>query len=108
AESRGAGNMEGKEVLFGIPASALFATVTTDASCGAVNSMHDSFTPLGGLVPLLNIQLGEVIFGGVGAGLYGMLVFVLLAVFIAGLMVGRTPELLGKKIESREMKLAVL
>ncbi|HYV47168.1 MAG TPA: potassium-transporting ATPase subunit KdpA [Myxococcaceae bacterium] len=108
AESRGAGNMEGKEVRFGIPASALFATVTTDASCGAVNSMHDSFTPLGGLVPLLNIQLGEVIFGGVGAGLYGMLVFVLLAVFIAGLMVGRTPELLGKKIESREMKLAVL
>ncbi len=102
------GNMEGKEVRFGIPASALFATVTTDASCGAVNSMHDSFTPLGGLVPLVNIQLGEVIFGGVGAGLYGMLVFVLLSVFIAGLMVGRTPEYLGKKIESREIKLAML
>ena len=89
-------------------ASALFATVTTDASCGAVNSMHDSFTALGGLVPLVNIQLGEVIFGGVGAGLYGMLVMVILTVFIAGLMVGRTPELLGKKIEPREMKLAVL
>jgi K+-transporting ATPase ATPase A chain len=103
-----AGNMEGKEVRFGIPASALFATVTTDASCGAVNSMHDSFTPLGGLVPLVNIQLGEVIFGGVGAGLYGMLVFVLLSVFIAGLMVGRTPEYLGKKIEAREIKLAML
>ncbi|MCI0671824.1 MAG: potassium-transporting ATPase subunit KdpA, partial [Myxococcaceae bacterium] len=102
------GNMEGKEVRFGIPASALFATVTTDASCGAVNSMHDSFTPLGGLVPLVNMQLGEVIFGGVGAGLYGILVMVLLSVFIAGLMVGRTPEYLGKKIESREMKLAVL
>ncbi len=93
---------------FGIAASALFATVTTDASCGAVNSMHDSFNPLGGLVPLVNIQLGEVIFGGVGAGLYGMLVFVVLSVFIAGLMVGRTPEYLGKKIESREMKLAML
>jgi K+-transporting ATPase ATPase A chain len=103
-----AGNMEGKEVRFGIPASALFATVTTDASCGAVNSMHDSFTPLGGLVPLVNIQLGEVIFGGVGAGLYGMLIFVLLSVFIAGLMVGRTPEYLGKKIEAREIKLAML
>jgi K+-transporting ATPase ATPase A chain len=103
-----AGNMEGKEVRFGIADSALFATVTTDASCGAVNSMHDSFTPLGGLVPLVNIQLGEVIFGGVGAGLYGMLVFVLLTVFIAGLMVGRTPEYLGKKIEAREMKLAML
>jgi len=102
------GNMEGKEVRFGIANSALFATVTTDASCGAVNAMHDSFTPLGGLVPLVNIQLGEVIFGGVGAGLYGMLVFVLLSVFIAGLMVGRTPELLGKKIEAREMKLAML
>ena len=102
------GNMEGKEVRFGTAASALFATVTTDASCGAVNSMHDSFNPLGGLVPLVNIQLGEVIFGGVGAGLYGMLVFVVLAVFIAGLMVGRTPEYLGKKIESREMKLAML
>jgi K+-transporting ATPase ATPase A chain len=99
--------MEGKEVRFGTAASALFATVTTDASCGAVNSMHDSFNPLGGLVPLVNIQLGEVIFGGVGAGLYGMLVFVVLSVFIAGLMVGRTPEYLGKKIESREMKLAM-
>jgi len=102
------GNMEGKEVRFGVAGSALFATVTTDASCGAVNSMHDSFTPLGGLVPLVNIQLGEVIFGGVGAGLYGMLVFVVLSVFIAGLMVGRTPEYLGKKIEAREMKLAML
>jgi len=102
------GNLEGKEVRFGTAASALFATVTTDASCGAVNSMHDSFTPLGGLVPLVNIQLGEVIFGGVGAGLYGILVMVLLAVFIAGLMVGRTPEYLGKKIEGREMKLAML
>jgi len=102
------GNMEGKEVRFGTAASALFATVTTDASCGAVNSMHDSFNPLGGLVPLVNIQLGEVIFGGVGAGLYGMLVFVVLSVFIAGLMVGRTPEYLGKKIEGREMKLAML
>jgi K+-transporting ATPase ATPase A chain len=102
-----AGNMEGKEVRFGIAGSALFATVTTDASCGAVNAMHDSFTPLGGLVPLVNIQLGEVIFGGVGAGLYGMLVFVILAVFIAGLMVGRTPEYLGKKIEAREMQLAM-
>jgi len=103
-----AGNMEGKEVRFGTAASALFATVTTDASCGAVNAQHDSFNPLGGLVPLVNIQLGEVIFGGVGAGLYGMLVFVVLSVFIAGLMVGRTPEYLGKKIESREMKLAML
>lgn len=102
------GNMEGKEVRFGVPASALFATVTTDASCGAVNSMHDSFTALGGLVPLVDIQLGEVIFGGVGAGLYGMLVMVVLAVFIAGLMVGRTPEYLGKKIEAKEMKLAML
>ena len=102
------GNMEGKEVRFGVADSALFATVTTDASCGAVNSMHDSFTPLGGLVPLVNIQLGEVIFGGVGAGLYGMLVMVVLTVFIAGLMVGRTPEYLGKKIEAREMKLAML
>jgi K+-transporting ATPase ATPase A chain len=101
------GNMEGKEVRFGITASALFATVTTDASCGAVNSMHDSFNPWGGMVPLVNIQLGEVIFGGVGAGLYGMLVFVLLTVFIAGLMVGRTPEYLGKKIEVHEMKLAM-
>ena len=101
------GNMEGKEVRFGITNSALFATVTTDASCGAVNAMHDSFTPLGGMVPLVNISLGEVIFGGVGAGLYGMLVFVILTVFIAGLMVGRTPEYLGKKIEAREMKLAM-
>src|SRR5262249_26310992 len=101
------GNMEGKEVRFGIPGSALFAVVTTDASCGAVNSMHDSFTPLGGMIPLVNIQLGEVVFGGVGAGLYGVLIFVLLSVFIAGLMVGRTPEYLGKKIEAREMKLAM-
>ena len=108
AVSQTAGNMEGKEVRFGIANSALFATVTTAASCGAVNSMHDSFTPIGGLVPLLNIQLGEVIFGGVGAGLYGMLVMVLLSVFIAGLMVGRTPEYLGKKIEAREVKLAML
>jgi K+-transporting ATPase ATPase A chain len=102
------GNMEGKEVRFGVAASSLFATVTTDASCGAVNAMHDSFTPLGGLVPMVNIQLGEVVFGGVGAGLYGILVMVLLSVFIAGLMVGRTPEYLGKKIESREMKLAMM
>jgi potassium-transporting ATPase potassium-binding subunit len=104
----GLGNMEGKETRFGVAGSALYATVTTDASCGAVNSMHDSFNPLGGLVPLANIELGEVVFGGVGAGLYGMLVFVLLSVFIAGLMVGRTPEYLGKKIEAREMKLAML
>ena len=103
-----AGNMEGKEVRFGVANSALWATVTTDTSCGAVNSMHDSFTPLGGLVPLANIQLSEVVFGGVGSGLYGMLVYVLLAVFIAGLMVGRTPEYLGKKIEAREVKLAML
>jgi K+-transporting ATPase ATPase A chain len=102
------GNMEGKEVRFGIFNSALFATITTDASCGAVNSMHDSFTPLGGFVPLFNIQLGEIIVGGVGAGLYGMLVFVVLAVFIAGLMVGRTPEYLGKKIQSYEVKMAML
>jgi len=102
------GNMEGKEVRFGIANSALYATVTTDASCGAVNSMHDSFTPLGGLVPLVNMQLGEVIFGGVGAGMYGMLLFAILTVFIAGLMVGRTPEYLGKKIESKEMKMTVL
>jgi K+-transporting ATPase ATPase A chain len=102
------GNMEGKETRFGIANSALFATVTTDASCGAVNSMHDSFTPLGGMIPLLNIMLGEVIFGGVGAGLYGMLVFVILAVFIAGLMVGRTPEYLGKKIEAFDVKMAML
>ncbi len=102
------GNMEGKEVRFGIFNSALFATITTDASCGAVNAMHDSFTPLGGLVPLFNIQTGEVIFGGVGAGLYGMLVYVLLAVFIAGLMVGRTPEYLGKKVEAYDVKLVML
>jgi K+-transporting ATPase ATPase A chain len=108
AVSQADGNLEGKEMRFGVPGSALFATVTTDASCGAVNAMHDSFTPLGGLVPLVNIELGEVIFGGVGAGLYGMLVFVILSVFIAGLMVGRTPEYLGKKIEAREMKLAML
>jgi K+-transporting ATPase ATPase A chain len=102
------GNMEGKEVRFGIFNSALFATVTTDASCGAVNSMHDSFTALGGFVPLFNIQLGEIIVGGVGAGLYGMLIFVVLAVFIAGLMVGRTPEYLGKKIQSYDVKMAML
>ncbi|PTY07460.1 potassium-transporting ATPase subunit KdpA [Opitutaceae bacterium EW11] len=102
------GNMEGKEVRFGIFESALFATVTTDASCGAVNAMHDSLTPLGGLVPLFNMQTGEVIFGGVGAGLYGMLIFVVLAVFIAGLMVGRTPEYLGKKIEAYDVKLVML
>jgi K+-transporting ATPase ATPase A chain len=102
------GNMEGKEVRFGIANSALFATATTDASCGAVNSMHDSYTPLGGIVPLVNIMLGEVIFGGVGSGLYGILVFVILAVFIAGLMVGRTPEYLGKKIEAFDVKMAML
>ncbi|MBC7976283.1 MAG: potassium-transporting ATPase subunit KdpA [Myxococcales bacterium] len=102
------GNLEGKEVRFGIAASSLFAVVTTDASCGAVNSMHDSYTPLGGLVLLLNMQLGEVVFGGIGVGLTGMLVFAILAVFIAGLMVGRTPEYLGKKIEQREMKIAML
>ena len=102
------GNMEGKECRFGIGASALFATVTTDTSCGAVNSWHDSFMPLGGLVPLVNMQLGEIIFGGVGSGLYGMIVFVVLTVFIAGLMVGRTPEFLGKKIERREVQFAIL
>ena len=102
------GNMEGKEVRFGIANSSLFATATTDASCGAVNGVHDSFTPLGGMVPLVNIMLGEVIFGGVGSGLYGMLVFVILAVFIAGLMVGRTPEYLGKKIEAFDVKMAML
>jgi K+-transporting ATPase ATPase A chain len=100
--------MEGKEVRFGIAGSALFATVTTGASCGAVNSMHDSYTPLGGLVPLFNMLTGEVIFGGVGAGLYGMLMFAVLAVFIAGLMVGRTPEYLGKKIEKFEVQMAML
>ncbi len=102
------GNMEGKEVRFGIANSALFATVTTDASCGAVNSQHDSFTPLGGMVPLVNIMLGEMVFGGVGAGMYGMLIFVVLSVFIAGLMVGRTPEYLGKKIEAYDVKMAML
>jgi potassium-transporting ATPase potassium-binding subunit len=102
------GNMEGKEVRFGIANSALFATVTTDASCGAVNGMHDSFTPLGGLVPLVNIMLGEVIFGGVGSGLYGILIFCVLSVFIAGLMVGRTPEYLGKKIEAYDVKMSML
>jgi potassium-transporting ATPase potassium-binding subunit len=108
AATQPGGNMEGKEVRFGIVQSALFATVTTDASCGAVNSMHESFTPLGGLVPLFNIQTGEVIVGGVGAGLYGMLLFAILAVFIAGLMVGRTPEYVGKKIEQKEVKMAML
>jgi K+-transporting ATPase ATPase A chain len=108
AVAPGLGNMEGKEVRFGVASSALYATVTTDASCGAVNSWHDSFTPLGGLVPLFNIQMSEVVFGGVGAGLYGMLVMAILSVFIAGLMVGRTPEYLGKKIETREVKLAML
>jgi len=102
------GNMEGKEVRFGVANSALYATVTTDASCGAVNSLHDSFTPLGGLVPMVNMQLGEVVFGGVGAGLYGILVLVVLTVFIAGLMVGRTPEYLGKKIQAREVQMAML
>jgi len=102
------GNMEGKEVRFGIASSALFATITTDASCGAVNSMHDSFTPLGGMVPLVNIMLSETVFGGVGAGLYGILIYVVLAVFIAGLMVGRTPEYLGKKIEAYDVKMAML
>jgi potassium-transporting ATPase potassium-binding subunit len=102
------GNYEGKEVRFGIPGSTLFAVITTDASCGAVNSMHDSYTPLGGMIPLLNIQLGEIIFGGVGSGLYGMLLFAVLAVFIAGLMVGRTPEYLCKKIEQKEVKMAML
>jgi len=100
----GAGNMEGKEVRFGVSGSTLFAAITTAASCGAVNSMHDSYTPMGGLIPLVNIMLGEVVFGGVGAGLYGMLIYAILAVFIAGLMVGRTPEYLGKKIDAREMQ----
>ncbi len=108
SEAQSGGNMEGKEVRFGIANSALFATVTTDASCGAVNGMHDSFTPLGGMVPMVNILLGEVVFGGVGAGLYGMLVFVVMAVFIAGLMVGRTPEYLGKKIEAFDVQMAML
>jgi K+-transporting ATPase ATPase A chain len=108
SETNPGGNMEGKEVRFGIANSALYATITTDASCGCVNSMHDSFTPIGGLVPLVNMQLGEVIFGGVGAGLYGMIMMVILTVFIAGLMVGRTPEYLGKKIQSREVRMAML
>ncbi|MEK6299167.1 MAG: potassium-transporting ATPase subunit KdpA [Acidobacteriota bacterium] len=111
-ETRGAeqagGNMEGKEVRFGVANSALFATITTDASCGAINSWHDSFTPIGGMIPLLNIMLGEIIFGGVGAGMYGMLVMIVLTVFIAGLMVGRTPEYLGKKIEAKDVKMAML
>ena len=102
------GNMEGKEVRFGIVASSLFAVITTDASCGAVNAMHDSFTALGGMIPLINMQLGEIIVGGVGAGLYGMLLFVVLSIFVAGLMVGRTPEYVGKKIEAREVKMAML
>ena len=108
ARSSPGGNMEGKECRFGIANSALFATVTTDASCGAINGWHDSFTPLGGLVPLVNIMLGEVIFGGVGAGMYGMLVFIILSVFIAGLMVGRTPEYLGKKIQAYDVQMAML
>jgi K+-transporting ATPase ATPase A chain len=107
-DAQAGGNMEGKEVRFGIAASALFATITTDASCGAVNGMHDSFTPIGGLVPLFNMMTGEVIFGGVGAGLYGILLFAIVAVFIAGLMVGRTPEYIGKKIEQKEVKMAML
>src|SRR6187549_306316 len=102
------GNMEGKEVRFGIVASALFAVITTAASCGAVNAMHDSFTALGGMIPLINMQLGEVIIGGVGAGLYGMLLFVIISIFVAGLMVGRSPEYVGKKIESKEVKMAML
>jgi K+-transporting ATPase ATPase A chain len=106
-EMQPGGNMEAKETRFGIPASALFATVTTDASCGAVNSMHDSYTPLGGLVPLFNMQTDEVIFGGVGAGLYGMLLYAIVGVFIAGLMVGRTPEYVGKKIQQKEVKMAL-
>ena len=102
------GNMEGKETRFGIAASALFAVITTAASCGAVNAMHDSFTAIGGMVPLINIQLGEIIVGGVGAGMYGMLLFVIVAIFVAGLMVGRTPEYVGKKIEAKEVKMAML
>ncbi len=102
------GNMEGKEVRFGIVASALFAVITTAASCGAVNAMHDSFTALGGMIPLINMQLGEIIVGGVGAGLYGMLLFVIVTIFVAGLMVGRTPEYVGKKIEAKEVKMAML
>ena len=106
--SQPGGNMEGKEVRFGNPMTALFATVTTDASCGAVIGMHDSFTPIGGLVPLFNIQTDEVIFGGVGAGLYSMLIYAVVAVFIGGLMVGRTPEYVGKKIEQKEVKMAII
>jgi potassium-transporting ATPase potassium-binding subunit len=102
------GNMEGKEARFGVAASALFAVITTAASCGAVNAMHDSFTAIGGMVPLINIQLGEIIVGGVGAGMYGMLLFVIVAIFVAGLMVGRTPEYVGKKIEAKEVKMAML
>ena len=108
AISLGGGNMEGKEVRFGIVGSALFAVITTAASCGAVNAMHDSFTALGGMIPLINIQLGEIVVGGVGAGMYGMLLFVILSVFVAGLMVGRTPEYVGKKIEAKEVKMAML
>src|SRR5262244_903900 len=108
ALSLSGGNMEGKEVRFGIVASALFAVITTAASCGAVNAMHDSFTALGGMVPLINIQLGEIIVGGVGAGMYGMLLFVIISIFVAGLMVGRTPEYVGKKIEAKEVKMAML
>ena len=107
-DTQAGGNMEGKEVRFGIANSALFTTITTDASCGAVNNAHDSLTPIGGMVPLINIMLGEIVFGGVGSGLYGMVVFVILSVFIAGLMVGRTPEYLGKKIEAFDVKMAVL
>jgi K+-transporting ATPase ATPase A chain len=107
-DTQAGGNMEGKETRFGIAASALFAVITTDASCGAVNGMHDSLTPLGGLVPLFNMMTGEVIFGGVGAGLYGILLFAIKAVFIAGLMVGRTPEYIGKKIEQKEVKMGML
>ena len=103
-----AGNMEGKEVRFGIANSSLFTTITTDASCGAVNNMHDSLTPLGGMIPMINIMLGEIIFGGVGSGLYGMLLFVIVAMFVAGLMVGRTPEYIGKKLEAKEVKMAML
>jgi len=102
------GNLEGKEVRFGIIASSLFAVITTDASCGAVNAMHDSFTALGGMIPLINIQLGEIIVGGVGSGMYGMLLFVIISIFVAGLMVGRTPEYVGKKIEAKEVKMAML
>src|SRR5262249_49711608 len=102
------GNMEGKEVRFGIANSTLWATITTDTSCGAVNSMHDSYTPLGGAVPMVNMLLGEIIVGGVGSGLYGLLLFAIVALFVAGLMVGRTPEYLGKKLESKEVKMTML